>query len=277
MTAQLSNGHGCLEGVVQVQKPAPVDLLIGTDVQPQLGFLFLESGQDATATNLLDGKRWNVSEAQSQPVTEQPQEDSLPAEAAEEGRNEAPVVVSLIQATRLPARHSKLVRAHVDCRSVKAFTLFQPENETLERRGLQMEDGAAEADEGGFPTLAIQNHSLGPVHLKKGEILGALHQAEVWDTLVCPEKAEVKTIPGTVAAITGSQAPAKDGDGDLAARQGADPELHQYIEYLGKGTLPADDGEARKIALNRPNYALLDGVLFHMEPDKTLCIIPPRS
>ncbi len=32
MTAQLSNGHGCLEGVVQVQKGAPVDLLIGTDV-----------------------------------------------------------------------------------------------------------------------------------------------------------------------------------------------------------------------------------------------------
>ncbi len=124
----------------------------------------------------------------------------------------APVVVRLIQTTRLPPQHSKRVRARVDCRSVKACTLFQPENETLERRGLQMEDGAAEADEGGFLTLAVQNHSLGPVHLKKGEILRALHQAEVWDTLVCPDKAEVKTICAQETGGSVKQEP-QEGEG----------------------------------------------------------------
>ncbi len=126
MTARLSNERNRWEGVIHIQKGAPVDLLVGTDVQPQLGFLFLESGQDTIATNLLDGKRWNLSEAQTQPVTHQPQEESLPAEAAREGHNETPGVVRLIQATRLPARHSKLVRARVDYRKEAPFTLFEP-------------------------------------------------------------------------------------------------------------------------------------------------------
>ena len=41
--AHLSRGKHALEGVVQIQKGAPVDLLVGTDAQPQLGFLFLDT------------------------------------------------------------------------------------------------------------------------------------------------------------------------------------------------------------------------------------------
>ncbi len=43
MRVQLSKGDHSVERVVQVQKGAPVNLLIGTDLQPALGFFFLDA------------------------------------------------------------------------------------------------------------------------------------------------------------------------------------------------------------------------------------------
>ena len=37
---------------IQVQAGAPVDLLLGTNVQPRLGFVFLASGADGSAEEL---------------------------------------------------------------------------------------------------------------------------------------------------------------------------------------------------------------------------------
>ena len=42
------------------------------------------------------------------------------------------------------------------------------------------------------------------------------------------------------------------------------------------GTLP-EDKEAIVILLSQSNYTLLDDVLYHMEPDKTLRIITPKA
>ena len=38
---------------VLVQKKATLDLLVGTDLEAALGFLFLQTGRDETATDLL--------------------------------------------------------------------------------------------------------------------------------------------------------------------------------------------------------------------------------
>lgn len=167
LTAQLSKGEHCQKGVVQVQNGAPVDLLIGTDLQPHLGFLFLESRQKGASagTDLLSGKAWKLSVPEPQPHTPQLREATDPVSTL----HEEPLVLRLVHATRLPARHAKLVRARMDgLLEDKSFILFEPSTKMRGARGLQMEDGAAELDENGFLTLAVLNYNLEPVCLEEG-------------------------------------------------------------------------------------------------------------
>ena len=82
-----------------------------------------------------------------------------------------------------------------------------------------------------------------------------------------------------VAAITDPQSTNKDGEGNatLAERQGIDVELNPIISYLKKGTLPDDEKAARELILNRKQYVLMDNILYHLAPDNTLRIIPPKE
>ena len=186
MKAHLSRGKHALEGVVQIQKGAPVELLVGTDTQPQLGFLFLDTSLGDTPTDLFNGKKWDLSESQTV--------STPPVEAPRAVSPRFPVV-NLINATRLPARHSKFVRARLDNPKEKSFTLFEPAKEALKEVGLLMEEGVAQPDASGFLTLIVQNHSFSPVCLKKGQILGQLQPATQLATT--PEEAvenQVKSI-----------------------------------------------------------------------------------
>ena len=79
---------------------------------------------------------------------------------------------------------------------------------------------------------------------------------------------------GVVAAASGDVVPAKDRKLSLAIQQKVNLKLGPVVEYLKQGVLPLDEMEARKITLNRNNYDLVDDVLFHVEPDKTLKIVP---
>ena len=207
MKAQISKGGNSLIGTVQVQKGAPVELLMGTDLQPQLGFLYFEPRQENIATDLFSSKLWDISEAHSLPGPHQPQETTRPP--AE------PPMVCLIKATRLPARHVKLVRARIDCPWEKSFSLFESAKESLEQEGLQMEDGVAEPDESGIVTLAVQNHSPEPVCLKKGQVLGKLQQAAL---LSAPTPTE-ETIGSEVKMVhtqTSRQLPSSVQQGGIA-------------------------------------------------------------
>ena len=207
MKAQISKGGNSLIGTVQVQKGAPVELLMGTDLQPQLGFFYFEPRQENIATDLFSSKLWNISEAHSLPGPHQPQETTRPP--AE------PPMVRLINATRLPARHVKLVRARIDCPWEKSFSLFESAKESLEQEGLQMEDGVAEPDESGVVTLTVQNHSSEPVCLKKGQVLGKLQQAVLLSAPTPTEEAigsEVKM----VHTQTSRQLPSSVQEGGIA-------------------------------------------------------------
>ena len=58
-------------------------------------------------------------------------------------------------------------------------------------------------------------------------------------------------------------------------RQQRDPELKLIVDYLEKGDLPKDDKKARDLVLGRSLYQVIGGILYHMEPDKSLRLIPP--
>ena len=84
---------------IQVQKNVPVELLLGTDLQPQLGFAFLAKVNDQKM-DMLQQKPW-----------------------------QADCVVSLLQPVCCPAKHMKIIRTQAvgnDGRS-----LFQPVKLTL--------------------------------------------------------------------------------------------------------------------------------------------------
>ena len=81
---------------------------------------------------------------------------------------------------------------------------------------------------------------------------------------------------GIIAALSPS-VPPKGGDVDLAAQQRDDPELAEIIDYQCNGTLPGDSKHAKELVLTQSQYTVVDQVLFHVEKDKTLRVIPPSS
>ena len=57
---QLTTISHAVDMVVQVQKDAPADLLLGTDVQPALGFSLIQCDSSGTASDLTkEGLKWN--------------------------------------------------------------------------------------------------------------------------------------------------------------------------------------------------------------------------
>ena len=76
-----------------------------------------------------------------------------------------------------------------------------------------------------------------------------------------------------VATIGKPQVSVKDGD--LAERQGTDPQLGPIVQYLKDGILPPLEKEAKELALNKDRYVLVDNVVHHIAIDGTLRIVPP--
>ena len=92
-----------MTATIQLQKNAPVELLLGTDLRPQLGFAFLAKVNDQTV-DMLQQKPW-----------------------------QADCVVHLLKPVCCPAKHMKIIRAQAvgnDGRS-----LFQPVKHLIQRHG----------------------------------------------------------------------------------------------------------------------------------------------
>ena len=52
---------------------------------------------------------------------------------------------------------------------------------------------------------------------------------------------------------------------EISKLQSRDDELHQVRQYLKDGTPPSDEKRARKILLQKDQFVLLDGVLYHID------------
>ena len=206
----LSKAGKQANAIIQVQHDAPVGLLLGTDVLPQLGFAMLESDPNGMITDLLLGQKWPNQSIQpkSGTPTEQvqrevlPQEPSLSLAVSEQepsdstaptannqaivpnampARQEEPVyqhaIVRLLQAVRLPARHKKLLKAKVEGSTDGPCALFEPEPELGAE--LSMPEALVKPDASCIVTLVMENSSFEPTRLKKGRILGQLYPASI--------------------------------------------------------------------------------------------------
>ena len=88
---------------------------------------------------------------------------------------------------------------------------------------------------------------------------------------VIPPFSILATLHPKVAAENG-----EDPNEELIEAQRKDPELLRVIQYLEDGTLPTEDKLAREIVLCKSQYVLIDKVLYHVERDKSLRLIPPQ-
>ena len=61
----------------------------------------------------------------------------------------------------------------------------------------------------------------------------------------------------------------------MNVRQRRDPELKAIIDYCLEGTLPSDDKKAREFILSSDQFDVIDDVLYHVEKDSSLRIVPP--
>ena len=145
-----------VEAPIQVQKAAPAKLLIGTDILPQLGYLFIQSTMEGEDINLLRSKcnsssdeQEDVSETQPEVIgncdTEETTNVASGSDCSQvlnadlhDNLSEVVGAVHLIQATKLPARHRKMVRTQVAGASSEAceLILFEPNLSELEEKCL---------------------------------------------------------------------------------------------------------------------------------------------
>ena len=97
----------------------------------------------------------------------------------------------------------------------------------------------------------------------------------------CPllHSADPESTCELVAALTAGDGTERDniGDGDLKDRQRADEGLAPVIDFLERGLLPKDEWLSRRIALASSQYTIQDQVLYRVEADGTLRMIPPES
>ena len=86
--------------------------------------------------------------------------------------------------------------------------------------------------------------------------------------------------PAVVALVETAKSPEQSGDTDrkelLGDRQLQDPRLGEIIRYLVNEELPADNRRARELLPSHSDFAVVDGVLYRVEKDKTLKIVPPE-
>ena len=85
---------------------------------------------------------------------------------------------------------------------------------------------------------------------------------------LCSGGSTTSEVEGVIASL--------DPTADLPTLQRQDIEL-AVITYLETGELPLDEKNARRVALTESQYSLEDRVLYRVEADGTLRVVPPSS
>ena len=170
----LTQGSHQVDSTVLMQKGAPNDLLLGTDLQPWLGFSLWVDGGNGTAMDLLSGERHGTGvERPTLGVGEVPTTsgDDLPHKyhtpvVVEGGRNDqvgpldftsetTPEVgeVRLLRPVKIPARFRKMVLGKV-IGPADSTLIFVPE---AGEGNVCMEDGVIEVGEEKCVVLVVEN------------------------------------------------------------------------------------------------------------------------
>ena len=161
LSATIQSGPYRKTAVVLVQNRAPEDLLLGTDLQPHLGFQLLQKSGEGPVVKFLP-----------QP---EPEVKIADPSASDKGQQQPPVV-RLLQAVHLPAHYARIVRARVDLPACEDTPMFKPTHDSLNQCSWEAEEGIVGVNDDLTTTLVLQNPGDFTVHLCEGDILGELQQ-----------------------------------------------------------------------------------------------------
>ena len=148
---------------VQIQQDAPVDFLLGTDLQPLLGF-FLGEKEDKIGPTVTDDPA-----VHPQSAVQGEEKDTL-----QQGQ------VCLLQAVRIPANFLRLVPVEKIGPGSEEEALFEPSEELVEK-GLVLEDSLLGTQPQGM--MVVRNPGVQPVVLDRGEVLGSIEPVAAIDEL----------------------------------------------------------------------------------------------
>ena len=173
----LTRSNYTVKALLQVQKGAPVDLLLGTDTLPGLGFSFLQKESDGCSVELLT-KQDDVGRTAGQEPVDNSSDPDQPGHPVPPTTEEV-ATVKMLHVARVPARHSKLVRVTVADRNVASGStlLFEPNLSQLHQKGITMSD--ALIDNEMVATMIVHNQGVEPVILDQGYLMGYAHSTNV--------------------------------------------------------------------------------------------------
>ena len=202
MPAKLSKGDKQLRMVVYIQDGAPVDLLLGTDVLPFLGFC-LQEQTGGPPHNLLGsggvGEKQDLDGGCAKgPVSTQPNTTQDYTITDDPNSSTSTRTVRFLHPGRMPPHHAKL--AMVNLEGMDQYFLLEPIESLLADKGIQVEPGVAQTDEDGRFTLVLQNYTGESVYLEEGEVICHTQAAQIKQSVPFP--VEEKTAK-CVEAATG--------------------------------------------------------------------------
>ena len=172
LTATIQSGPYRKMAVVLVQNRAPEDLLLGTDLQPYLGFQLSQKSTGGPMVDLLPCLEVHPSEESPKPTDQE----------------QSPAVVRLLQAVRLPAHHARVVRARVNTPACAKTPMFRPTDSVLLEPGWDAEEGLVEVEDDHTMTLVLRNPSDVTIHLEEEDVLGELQPVFEVPTTGDPEE-----------------------------------------------------------------------------------------
>ena len=183
---QMSRGKYSVSAVLKVQKSALVDLLLGTDLQPHLGFPLKQYTEIIPGVDLgpFQGSDAGSEDASMELVEETKHglsSDEKVSTEAELTVEKSSATVHLLKATRIPGRHGKVIHAEVDASlGTGNPILFEPDS-CLCSEGLSMVDAVVEPDKDSAVTLLLENAGCQSVWLTEGQVLGRLETIQSVD------------------------------------------------------------------------------------------------
>ena len=135
-----------LQTVVYMQDGAPVDLLLGTDVLPFLGFCLQEPKTAGPPHDLLGsggvGEKQDLDGCCAKgPVSTQLNATHDYTSTNGSNSSTSTGTVRLLRATRVPSRHAKLTMANLE--GIDQHFLLEPVESLLADKGIQVEPGVA--------------------------------------------------------------------------------------------------------------------------------------
>ena len=121
--------------------------------------------------------------------------------------------------------------------------------------------------------LSIQELDL-HIHYRSGQ---KNEKADALSRSPCSLPASSTDSDERVVAVIGTNDPlpsSKGGDQSLSNLQRLDCTLAPYFSYLED---PDEDADTRELLLSKDQYTVIDGILYYVERDKTLKVVPPLT